>query len=128
MESTQAKLELASRGLMMMSESDYPFEYFSLAESEHNENSIFKASGKQHGPVETISLEYLFRNMMKVYPDSSEEEEESAERFQNLMNALITELKAVKVYRIGIMKVDVYIAGVSKQGIVEGLRTKLIET
>ncbi len=128
METTQAKLHQSSRGLMMMSESDYPFEYFSLAESEHNVNNIFMLSGKLHGPVEIITLEYLFRNMMKVYPDSSEEEEEEAERFQNLMNIINSELNFIKVYLIGIMKVDVYIAGVSREGFVEGLRTKLIET
>lgn len=113
---------------MMMSESDYPFEYFSLAEDDHNENNIFIYSNRLNGPVEIISLEYLFRNMMKVYSDSSDEEEESAERFQNLMNVLNTELRSVKVYRIGIMKVEVYIAGISREGVVEGLKTRLIET
>lgn len=128
MESTKTKLEKACLGLMMMSESDYPFEYFSLAEDDHNENNIFIHSNRLNGPVEIISLEYLLRNMMRVYSDSSDEEEESAEKFQNLMNALNTELRSVKVYRIGITKVDVYIAGISREGVVEGLKTKLIET
>ncbi|MFD2160879.1 nuclease A inhibitor family protein [Paradesertivirga mongoliensis] len=128
MESTKTKLEKACLGVMMMSETDYPFEYFSLAEDDHNENNIFIYSNRLNGPVEIISLEYLFRNMMKVYSDSSDEEEESAERFQNLMNVLNAELRSVKVYRIGIMKVEVYIAGISLEGVVEGLKTRLIET
>ncbi|MBC7915218.1 MAG: hypothetical protein H7Y07_13955 [Pyrinomonadaceae bacterium] len=128
MQDTQTKLELASRGLLMTSKSDYPFDYFSVAEESLDADLIKKISGKTNNLIQSISLEYLFSNMMRVYPEASEQEKESAERYKNLLNILKVELNSLQVYLIGSVEVDVYIAGLSGEGIVEGLKTKLIET
>jgi hypothetical protein len=128
MQTTQDNLKLASSGLLMMSESDYPFTYFSAMEENLDEDVIKQISGKPQSAIETIGVDYLFRNMIKVYPEASEQEKESVEKYKNLISILKNELSSLMVYRIGEIEVDVYIAGISNEGIIEGLKTKLIET
>ena len=73
MQTTQDNLKLASSGLLMMSESDYPFTYFSAMEENLDEDVIKQISGKPQSAIETIGVDYLFRNMIKVYPEASEQ-------------------------------------------------------
>ena len=122
-------IKIASEGLLMMSESDYPLEYFSTLETVLDEELILRLSGKPaNTSIEIIELEYLFRNMIKVYPESNDIEKRSAERFKELISILRSELAQLKVYRIGYIQVDIFIAGITKEGVVAGLKTKLIET
>ena len=129
MNDTQNKLQKASEGLLMMSESDYPFEYFSTPEQSLDKELIVKLSEKpEHTPVEIIEIEYLFRNMINTYPESGEAERNTAALFKNLITVLKAELSQLKVYRIGGVQVDVFIAGINQEGTVSGLKTRLIET
>lgn len=125
--SIQSNLENAANGLMMMSESDYPFEYFSTEDTVVNENLALKLAGQlQSMPVQTITLEHLLRNMTD--PIQGSVTPQTAVRFQYLAAMLQHELQNLTVYRIGEVQVDVLIMGITMQGNVAGMRTKLIET
>jgi hypothetical protein len=125
--STQSNLENAASGLMMMSESDYPFEYISADQAIIDEALILKLAGKSEGtPVTTTTIEYLLRNMTN--PASGSVNAETAMQFQNLSGALQQELTELTVYRVGEIQVVVLILGITAEETVAGLRTKLIET
>lgn len=127
MQSTQAKLESAASGLLMMSESDYPFTYFSSSADTINDDLALQLAGKPAGTtIEVITLDYLFRNMANAESGSVSPEE--AARFQNLAGTLQQELTDLTVYRVGDVQVDVFITGKTPQGDIAGMHTKLIET
>ncbi|BAV07964.1 Nuclease A inhibitor-like protein [Filimonas lacunae] len=125
--SVQQQLEAASKGLLMMSESDYPFQYVHADATVVTNTLLQQWSGQQaDAPVQQVTVEYLFRNMVKAEPGSSREEE--AATFRQLITVLKQELQEVTVYRIGQVQVDVFIVGISREGKIEGLQTRLIET
>ncbi|WP_040626705.1 nuclease A inhibitor family protein [Mucilaginibacter paludis] len=127
MENTQTKLENAADGLLMMSESDYPFDYFTTTDEVVDDNLILKLAGKPAGTlVEKTTLDYLLRNMTN--PASGSVSPEIATRFSQLSTALKQELSEPEVYRVGDRQIDVFILGKTNEGVIAGMRTKLIET
>lgn len=124
------KIKEASEGLLYRSESDYPFEMVQLKESSTSlEQELIRSSTNvKDAKVEQVSLEHFFRNMIKVYPDASAEQEMMALKFKNLQDVLQHELQDVAIYRIGEVQVDAFIIGKLQDGTYAGLRTKIIET
>jgi hypothetical protein len=125
--STQTQLETAANGLMMMSESDFPFEYFSTNEKQINNALILKLANKPAGTlIKQTTVDHLLRNM--VNPASGSVNAATAKQFQTLASTLKQELTDLTVYRVGEVQVDVFITGLSLEGTVAGMRTMLIET
>lgn len=130
MHSGLQKIKDAAAGLLYLSESDYPFEAVHIqADASSLGDHLLAHSGKPKGTqVETLSLEYFFRNMVKVYPGATPEQQHTAQRFQYLQQVLQEELTDINVYRIGNIQIDAFIIGKLKDGNYGGLRTKLVET
>jgi hypothetical protein len=127
MENTQIKLQIAANGLLMMSESDYPFAYFVTDAKAIDEKLALHLADKPEGTtIEEITLDHLLRNMTDASIGSVTEEE--AVKFRGLADALKAELAGLKVYRVGDVQVDVFIIGTTADGAIAGMRTKLIET
>jgi len=123
----QNKLENAAGGLLMMSESDYPFEYVNTNERELNTQLALKLAQKPEGtPVEQTTIELLLRNM--IDPTSGSVNLATAQRFQQLMAALKQNFSNLTVFRVGEVQIQVFILGVTADGTVGGMRTMLIET
>jgi hypothetical protein len=127
MNAIQTKLENAAGGLLMMSESDEPFTYFSAPGTTINEQLALTLTGKPGGTlVETVTLDYLLRNMTN--PASGSVSLAMAQKFSTLAITLKQELTGLTVYRVGEVQVDVLIMGKTTDGHVAGMRTRLIET
>ena len=125
--SIQNKLENAASGLLMMSESDYPFEYLNTNERQLNDALALKLAQKPEGTlVEQTTIEHLLRNL--IDPTSGSVNLATAQRFQQLMATLKQELSNLTVYRVGDVQVEVFILGLTTDGTVGGMRTMLIET
>jgi hypothetical protein len=123
----QNKLENAASGLLMMSESDYPFEYINTNEHQLNPELALKLAQKPEGtPVEQTTIEHLLRNM--IDPTSGSVNLATSQRFQQLMATLKQEFTNLTVYRVGDVQVQVFILGLTADGTVAGMRTMLIET
>ena len=127
MKSTQIKLESAADGLLMMSESDYPFTWFETPVDQLDEKLILQLAGKPEGSViEKTDLDHLLRNMTST--SSGTVNQETAKKFSSLSSGIKEELTDVVVYRVGEVRIEVLIAGITKEGNVAGMRTQLIET
>lgn len=123
----QNKLENAADGLLMMSESDYPFEYIHTNEHQLSDNLALGLAGLPEGtPVGQTTIEHLLRNMTSTASGSVNAA--TAQRFQQLMATLKQELTNITVYRVGDVQVHVLILGLTAEGTVAGMRTLLIET
>ena len=125
--SIQSNLENAASGLLMMSESEYPFDYVSTEDTLLNPANALKITGKPEGTlVTTITLDHLLRNVTD--PASGTVSPAQAKQYRQMSEALKGSLQELTVYRVGEVQVDVLILGLTAEGTVAGMRTKLIET
>jgi hypothetical protein len=107
------KLQTLTDGLLMMSESDYPFE-------------IIEGVGELK-PDKELTLDEFFCNCTTHQDWHNEEEAAEVIRFQELVSFLKDNLEDVKVYLCGECEIDVYIIG-NMNGDLVGLRTKVVRT
>jgi hypothetical protein len=127
----ETELKQPINGLLMMSESDEPFEFFYDEQhtgNELNEETVRKLAGMPaQYPLEVVELDYFFRNMTAA-AEPGEEAEARAARFRKLQNILQELLQDVKAYRIGETRITVYILGRTTQNEIAGLKTVVVET
>ena len=119
-------LKQATDGLLMTSESEYPFEVFTWESGQLNETTVLEKTGLK-GTVKLVEIDDFFRNSVTAEDWHEDEEKEAVIKFQNLVNVLKTNLTDLQVYKIGNREIDVYIIGNTPDGIA-GVSTKVIET
>jgi len=125
-------LKQSSSGLLMMSESEYPFEVINWVGAGKEPIAIKKilqlTNHPQDSLIEEVELEHFFRNCAFEQEWHDEHQKQEVVKFQTLLNALKDNLKEIKVYRVGSTSIDVYIIGKTATGDLAGLSTKAIET
>jgi hypothetical protein len=123
------KLQAASHSLLMMSESDFPFEVV-LWEgvAPITKEKVLQLAGAPSQSIEVVELDNFFHNCIQVKDWYGEEEKQEVSKFQKLVKTLKTYLSNISVYRLGTIDIDVLILGNTQSGDIVGLRTKLIET
>jgi len=124
------ELREATRGLLFMSESDYPLEvvrWESVAEPAPD----FLRGLTGHAdsePVETQSAEEFFRAAASEAEWKGEEELAAARKFQTLLRLLEENLSGVRAFRVGTINMPVYVVGRSPSGAWLGVSTRVVET
>ncbi|WP_373524906.1 nuclease A inhibitor family protein [Nostoc sp.] len=125
------KLKQSSADLLMMSESEYPFEVFlwtGEANSLTNQKLLQLTDHPLDSPVEEVALDYFFRNCAYEQEWHDEPQKENVKKFQTLVQTLKDNLNEINIYRIGTINIDVYIIGKTPSGDLAGLSTKIVET
>ena len=121
-------LTQASQGLLMPSESDYPFEVFVWEDVELTPQKILELTNYPPATsIEEVELDYFFRNVATEKDWHDKIQKKNVAKFQNLVQVIKGNLAEIRVYRIGTIEVSVYIVGKTNDG-VAGLATKVIET
>jgi hypothetical protein len=125
------RLTQASAGLLMPSESDYPFTVVSLegiSQESLTPQTVLKLMGHSPDtPIEVTEVDYFFRNVTVEQEWHDRQQRQDVKKFQKLVDILKSELKGVKVYRVGRINIDVYILGIYNNNVV-GIKTQLVET
>jgi len=123
-------LTQASQGLLMPSESEYPFEIFTWKNVELTAEKILELTNyPPETLIEEVELDYFFRNVATEKDWHDKIQKENVAKFQNLVQVIKDNLAELRVYRIGTIEVSVYIVGKTNDGHgVAGLATKVIET
>jgi hypothetical protein len=123
------ELREATRGLIFMSESDYPLEVFVSGGAEPTRESLRVLAGAdESAPVETRGAREFFRAAASEPDWKGEDELAVARRFQALLRLLETSLSDLKVYRVGAVDIKVYVAGRAPSGNFLGVSTRVVET
>ena len=126
------KLKQASDGLLMISESEYPFEAFlwsNQAQEPMTAQKLLQLTG--HSPetsIEEVELDYLFRNCAKEKEWHDEIQKQNVQKYQSLVKTLKDNLIDIHIFRIGTISIDVYIVGKTSSGDLAGISTKVVET
>jgi hypothetical protein len=130
MSDTLAALAAASAGLLVPSESDYPFEPFEWP----GPGPLTPAALLAHlglppdTPVETRDVERFLGRLARRQSWMDAAARASAARFGALQRLFRERLSDVTVYRVGQVEVQVFTVGRDADGRYVGLRTTQIET
>lgn len=79
-------------------------------------------------PVEERDFEDLFKRLTTMQEWFGNEETATANKFSELKEMLLKNLKDVKVFKVGKIEVDIYIVGLNSESILTGVWTKAVET
>ncbi|MEH1803528.1 MAG: nuclease A inhibitor family protein [Nostoc sp.] len=126
------KLKQASDGLLMISESEYPFEAFlwsNQAQEPMTAQKLLQLTGHSlETSIEEVELDYVFRNCAEEKEWHDEIQKQNVPKFKSLVKILQDTFTDIKVYRIGTINIDVYIVGKTPSGDLAGISTKVVET
>src|SRR5258708_5337935 len=97
------ELQHTTAGLLMMSESDYPFEVISIdSKTQLTTEYLRERAGKTSSePVTTTEVHDFFRNSTSEATWKNEPQIAAARRFQGIVRLFEEEFSETKVYRIG---------------------------
>ena len=123
------ELREATRGLLVMSESDYPLEVFNWGATEPTPEFLRGLTGEAaDAPVETRTAADIFRVMVSEPEWKNAEQLSGARRFQKLVRLLEQNLADLKAFRVGSINIPVYVAGRAASGNWLGVSTRVVET
>jgi hypothetical protein len=124
------ELKRMTDGLLFMSESDYPFEIFHReGQADMSPEYLRELSGQPADtPVEVKSVDDFFRVAVSEPDWKGEAEIAVAGRYQALLRLLKESLDELRVYRVGVINIPVFIIGRSKTGNWLGISTRVVET
>jgi hypothetical protein len=129
----RAELERASSDLVYSSESDRPFEFFAIPlpgrSAPPSASDFARLIGRQNGDrAEEKSLVDFFARHTATSDPYDSEAQRIRPRYEALMRTISTKLRGVRVYRLGRIEIDCFIAGLDTHGNLVGLKTVAIET
>ena len=128
----KAELERASAGLVYSSESDRPFEFFSIPYPGRRSSPAAEDFARLIGAdatstVEEQSLTDFFARHSATSDPYDSEAQKLRPRYEELMRLLSTRLRDVKVYRLGKIEIECYVAGLDGNDNLAGLKTIAVE-
>lgn len=124
------ELEEAVKGLLFLSESDYPLEvlYWTKRKTPPTAVAVAELTGHAGEPVQEVPLAQFFRGATAVQPGASAADVETAARYQRLVALLRRKLTNIRVFRFGTIQIHSYVVGVTSGGAWAGVATIQIET
>ncbi len=123
------QIELAVRGLTYQSETDAAIKVFSgqKADSVSLEN-VLSQIGSMDSKIEEKEFNAFFEPLIKSRDWFGDDERKKMENYIVLKNLLQINLIEKKVFRIGKIKIDIFVLGLDKDNTLCGIQTKAVET
>ncbi|ODG97163.1 nuclease [Nostoc sp. KVJ20] len=124
------QLRTAANGLLMISESEYPFEVFLWEDitPATPQKVIQQTNHSQDTPIKIVGIDDFFQVSTTPEDWHGEEEKATVKRFQTLVQTLKENLSNLQVYRLGTKEIDAYIVGETPTGDLAGISTQVVET
>jgi hypothetical protein len=127
------ELERASSDLVYSSESDRPFEFFSVSHpgrnsAPHPADFLRLIGAPADSRVEVRSLRDFFSRHTSTSDPYDTQAQKVRPRYEDLASLLERRLRDVKVYRVGRTEIECYLVGLDDHGNLAGLKTIAVET
>ncbi|CAN5131316.1 nuclease A inhibitor family protein [soil metagenome] len=124
------RIEQACEGLIYISEIDADIEPFAGSKADRvTSDTALKHAGKEAtAPIEERAFEEFFKRLTTVKEWHGDAELEKAKKFQVLYELLKEDLRQIKVFRVGRIRLDIFVIGLDKYGSVVGVKTQAVET
>ena len=124
------RLEIASLGLLWMSEADFPWEVVCWQNTQDLNSQILldRYNYSPNTEIKTTTLESFLAPAITEREWHGSIERAMTQRYRMLKNLLQKNLQDIQVYLLGEVEIDVYILGKSDDNTIIGIATKIVET
>lgn len=125
-----ARIAKAAKGLLFVSEADYPLEPFvwkdgvPFAPAALYTLTTLPASA----PITPVDFKAFFAPMVELHDDPTPEARARVKQFRALVRVLHQTLHDPAVYKLGTIEMPTFIVGRLTNGTIAGLRTTVVET
>ena len=120
----------ACEGLVLISETDSPVEPIVLPRmSDLSPAALLEALGRDPDEaIETVDAAGFFDRLTQIREWHGEAEKELSARFARLRGVLEHELEDLRSFRVGRVRIDVFLLGRARGGTIAGVRSTVVET
>ena len=124
------QIKVATEGLYFMSETDAEIILFfgSHAQSVTKEEILSQTKNSTDAPIEERNFMDFFSRLTEIQDWFGDEEKATAQKFAELKKLLESNLRDLKVFKIGKIQLDVYAVGIDAENNLLGIQTKAVET
>jgi hypothetical protein len=124
------KVKKLSEGLYYISETDAEIKPFAgeKANGATAEELLRQTKAAPETPVEERSFAEIFARLTSIEDWYGDEEKETAGKFGKLKEFLERNLKDLKVFKVGKIRLKVYFVGLDTEGRLMGIQTVAVET
>jgi hypothetical protein len=125
------QIQNAIKGLLFMSETDAPFEVIRWTRREPTLTGADLRSlvgNNSNATVEEVSVAEFFGDLTQDQEWHDADDKKTVSQYRNLLAVLNSNLTELKVFKIGEVKVDIYVVGRTTGGDWAGVKTKAVET
>jgi hypothetical protein len=123
-----AKITALTDGLVYVSETDSDLQTFFAGPVTNDDIVPMITQLDPRTPVEEISFEDFFGRLSTERDWYGDEEKKRAERFARLNEQLMENLRGLKVLKVGHIQKTIYVAGVSRNNNLLGVKMNAVET
>ena len=129
-ENLARKLTVLCDGLYYISETDSPVLVFhgGAAGAVSREELLRVTGTPADAPVEEVGFKQLFEKLTAHRDWHGDAERQRSERFRQIGEILESSLTDLKVFRVGRIRIDIYVVGMDQAGNLTGVMTKAVET
>ncbi|MGQ0541419.1 MAG: nuclease A inhibitor family protein [Blastocatellia bacterium] len=126
----ETRLIKECKGLIYPSETDGTFEPFFGGEAKKGLREVLrKAPGSDSKTkIEEVEFDKFFESLITEKDWFTAGQRKMAKRFAKLRDLMESELKEIKVFRVGRIRIEIYIVGIDKTGMIMGVKTFAVET
>ena len=123
-------LHTACEGLIYISETDSPIVPFigNLVKEVSAKTILEQANSPSGETIEEVSFDDFFAKLTAVKDWFGERETARAKKFLDLKRLMEENLTDLKVFRIGEIRIKIYLAGLDQNGRLLGVKTDAVET
>ena len=124
------QIERACADLIYISETDAPVTSFvgGPAANVNVETILAQTNLPTNTPVEEIDARAFFSRLTKTERWHTDADRERTKKFLELQTLLEEYLGDLKVFKIGRIRIDIYIVGIDQHGHLLGIKTQAVET
>lgn len=126
----RSAIEKATEGMFYLSETDAEISPFfgGSVETTTLDTILRQHEIENMNWVEEVSFDFFFSRLTQIKDWFGDKERENTVRFGHLKKLLETNLTDLKVYRIGKIRIDIYVVGIDEEGNLAGVKTMAVET
>lgn len=120
----------ASEGLYYISETDAEIKPFIGQTSQFvtPEEILKQTENAANSAVEQRDFADFFSRLTKIQDWFGDEEKANAQKFVRLKEVLENNLRELKVFKVGKIRLDIYVVGLDENDKLLGIKTKAVET
>jgi Nuclease A inhibitor-like protein len=120
----------AAEGLYYVSETDAEIKPFigQTSQTVTPEEILKQTDNSVNSVVEQIDFSNFFSRLTKIQDWFGDEEKANANKFVRLKEVLENNLRELKVFKVGKIRLDIYAVGLDENDKLLGIKTKAVET